>query len=54
VFVKEYPHLAGDLTDCLIGNLQIDFDPLFTAVSNFAKAPAPLPHGLPLVEAAAG
>jgi flavin-dependent dehydrogenase len=54
VFVKEYPHLAGDLTDCLIGNLQVDFGPLFTAVENFAKVPPPLTHGLPLVEAAAG
>jgi flavin-dependent dehydrogenase len=53
VFVKEYPHLAGDLTDCLIGNLQVDFGPLFTAVENFAKVPPPLTHGLPQVEAAA-
>jgi flavin-dependent dehydrogenase len=54
VFVKEYPHLAGDLTDCLIGNLQLDFGPLFDAVANFARVPPPLPHGLPLAEAAAG
>lgn len=53
VFVKEYPHLAGDLTDCLIGNLQVDFGPLFTAVETFAKVPPALTHGLPLVEAAA-
>lgn len=53
-FVKEYPHLAGDLTDCLIGNLQFDFDPLFAAVANFAKVPEPLSHGLPAAEAAAG
>ena len=53
VFVKKYPHLAGDLTDCLIGNLFMDFDPLFTAVETFAKVPPALTHGLPLVEAAA-
>jgi flavin-dependent dehydrogenase len=47
-FVNKYPHLAGDLTDCLIGNLFIDFDPLFDAVAEFAQVPQPLPHGLPL------
>jgi len=51
-FVKTYPDLTGDLTDCLIGNLFIDFDPLFNAVAEFARVPAPLPHGLPLVTVA--
>jgi len=46
-FVDRYPHLAGDLTDCLIGNLFIDFDPLYAAVAEFAKVPAPLAHGAP-------
>jgi hypothetical protein len=50
-FVNTYPDLAGDLTDCLIGNLFIDFDPLFNAVAEFARVPAPLPHDLPLVAA---
>jgi flavin-dependent dehydrogenase len=50
-FVNTYPNLAGDLTDCLIGNLFIDFDPLFNAVAEFARVPAPLSHGLPLVAA---
>lgn len=49
--VKANPHLTGDLTDCLIGNLLVDFDPLFDAVSKFARVPAPLAHGTPLVEA---
>jgi flavin-dependent dehydrogenase len=52
-FVKKYPNLAGDLTDCLIGNLFMDFDPLFTAVSEFARVPPPLSHGLPLAASAA-
>jgi flavin-dependent dehydrogenase len=51
-FVNTYPNLAGDLTDCLIGNLFIDFDPLFNAVAEFARVPAALPHGLPLVTVA--
>lgn len=49
-FVSEYPHLKGDMTDCLIGNLLRDFDPLFSAVAKFAKVPEPLSHGKPLVE----
>ena len=36
-FVDRYPHLAGDLTDCLIGNLFIDFEPLYKAVAEFAR-----------------
>ena len=39
---------SGDLTDCLIGNLFMDFDPLFAAVSDFARVPPALSHGLPL------
>jgi hypothetical protein len=37
------------MTDCLIGNLFRDFDPLFTAVAEFAKIPEPLSHGKPLL-----
>jgi len=51
-FVKKYPHLTGDLTDCLIGNLFMDFDPLFAAVADFARVPPALSHGSPLVAAA--
>jgi flavin-dependent dehydrogenase len=50
-FIDQYPHLGGDLTDCLIGNLFMDFDPLFAAVANFAAVPPPLSHGSPAVEA---
>lgn len=46
---RKYPHLRPDTTDCLIGNLWKDFDPLFGAVAEFAKVPPPLPHGRPLV-----
>jgi flavin-dependent dehydrogenase len=50
-FVTKHPSLAGDLTDCLIGNLFIDFEPLFAAVAEFARVPPPLSHGLPLAAA---
>jgi flavin-dependent dehydrogenase len=43
-----YPEVRGDLTDCLIGNLFRDFEPLFQRVGQFAQLPAPLPHGRPL------
>ncbi len=48
-FLMANPGMKGDLTDCLIGNLFRDFVPLFGALKDFAKLPAPLPHGTPLV-----
>lgn len=44
-FLMAHPTLKGDLTDCLIGNLFRDFDPLFAALGDFAALPAPLQHG---------
>lgn len=44
-FIRKYPNLKGDVTDCLIGNLFKDFEPLYKAVADFAKVPPPLPHG---------
>jgi flavin-dependent dehydrogenase len=49
-FVSEFPHLKGDLTDCLIGHLFRDFKPLFEGLRKFADLPEPLPHGKPLTE----
>ena len=49
-FMDHYPHLHGDLTDCLMGNLFRDFEPLFRAVAKFAAVPEPLEHGSPLIE----
>ena len=48
----KFPHLRGDLTDCLIGNLFKDFGPLFEAIGEFAELPAPLAHGGALVASA--
>lgn len=47
--LKKHPEFRGDLTDCLIGNLEKDFDPLFSAVAEFVEIPPPLPHGRPQV-----
>lgn len=48
-FLMEFPHMKGDLTDCLIGHLFKDFDPMFAAMSKFADVPGPLSHGKPMV-----
>lgn len=48
-FLREYPELRADLTDCLIGNMDRDYDALFAAASKHASIPAPVPHGAPLV-----
>jgi flavin-dependent dehydrogenase len=46
--LKKHPHLQGDLTDCLIGHVERDYDELFAAVAEFAQVPDALPHGRPL------
>jgi flavin-dependent dehydrogenase len=43
-----YPDLKGDITECLMGNVFRDFQPLFDAVAEFAKVPEALSHGKPL------
>jgi flavin-dependent dehydrogenase len=44
----KYPDLAGDVTDCLSGDVNKDFTRLFRAISEFAEVPEPLPYGQPL------
>lgn len=43
--IKQHPDVRGDLTDCLIGNLDKDFTDLFSAVAELAAVPPPLPYG---------
>ncbi len=50
-FLKVHPEMRKEVTDCLIGDLHKDFDPLFEAVGEFAAIPGPLPHGKPLERA---
>jgi flavin-dependent dehydrogenase len=49
-FLDKYPQLQPDLTDCLIGNLFRDFEPLFAGLADFADIPQPLAHGGPSVK----
>lgn len=44
----KYPDLAGDVTDCLSGDVNKDFTRLWAAIREFAEVPEPLPHGQPL------
>jgi flavin-dependent dehydrogenase len=44
----KYPDLAGDVTDCLSGDVDKDFTKLFKAVEEFAEVPDALPYGDPL------
>jgi flavin-dependent dehydrogenase len=44
----KYPDLAGDVTDCLSGDVNKDFSRLWAAVKEFAPLPDDLPLGHPL------
>ena len=52
-FLKKYPQLRSDLTDCPIGRLTHDFGPFFNAMGEFVELPAPLGHGGALAPAGA-
>jgi flavin-dependent dehydrogenase len=44
----KYPDLAGDVTDCLSGDVNKDFSKLYAAIAEMAEVPDPLPYGAPL------
>jgi flavin-dependent dehydrogenase len=49
-FIRKYPQMQGDVTDCLIGNWLKDFNPMYEAMREFAgNIPAALEHGKPYV-----
>lgn len=44
--IRSHPHLRGNLTDCLIGDLfDKEYQELFGAIGAMADLPAELPHG---------
>jgi hypothetical protein len=47
--IDKYPELAGDITDCLSGDVNKDFSKLWSAISEFAEVPENLPYGEPLL-----
>lgn len=46
-FTDAYPELAGDVTDCLSGDVNKDLRHLWKAIAEFAPLPEELPVGLP-------
>ena len=48
-FCMDFPQHRGLVTDCLIGNLSLDFTQMFADLTKYASAPPPVPHGLPLM-----
>ncbi len=47
----KYPETAGEVTDCLSGDVNKDFSKLWQRISEFVPLPDPLPVGEPLVSA---
>ena len=47
--IEKHPDLAGDITDCLSGDVNKDFSRLWAAVKEFAPIPSKLPVGMPKV-----
>jgi len=45
---NKYPEAAGWVTDCLSGDVNKDFTPLWKQIEEFVLLPAPLPLGQPL------
>jgi len=43
----KHPDLAGDVTDCLSGDVNKDFSKLWAAIKEFAPLPDELPLGQP-------
>ena len=48
---EKYPHLAGEVTDCLSGDVNKDFSRLWKAIGEFAVLPEELPYGIPMPDA---
>jgi flavin-dependent dehydrogenase len=53
-FFRAHPEMRREVTDVLIGRLDKDFGPLFTAMREFAAIPPPLEHGRPRGASEAG
>jgi len=52
--IDKYPSTAGDITDCLSGDVNKDFSHLWKAISEFAPIPEALPYGEPKMPEPAG
>ena len=52
--IERQPDLAGDITDCLSGDVNKDYSRLWAAIAEFADVPESLPYGAPLTAAESG
>jgi flavin-dependent dehydrogenase len=50
--IERQPNMAGQITDCLSGDVNKDFTALYEAIAEFAEVPPALPYGRPLPNAA--
>jgi flavin-dependent dehydrogenase len=48
--IQRYPDAAGEITDCLSGDVNKDFTKLWDQIREFVPLPDDLPYGEPLVE----
>jgi flavin-dependent dehydrogenase len=48
--IDQNPELAGDITDCLSGDVNKDFSRLWKAIEEFVPVPEVLPYGGPLIK----
>ena len=48
--IDKYPEAAGEITDCLSGDVNKDFTPLWNKIREFVPLPEVLPLGEPLLE----
>ncbi len=46
--IKRYPDSASEITDCLSGDVNKDFSPLWDRIREFVPLPDDLPYGTPL------
>ena len=49
--IDKYPASAGDITDCLSGDVNKDLTPLWKVISELVPVPDALPYGAPLQKA---
>lgn len=48
--IMRFPETAGDITDCLSGDVNRDFSHLWKCIQEFAPIPEELPYGMPMAE----
>ncbi len=46
--IQRFPEAAGEITDCLSGDVNKDFTPLWNRIREFVPLPDDLPYGVPL------